>query len=677
MPTITNAAIVTVSDTESLRDAYNILSRSGGGTIEVSQGSRPIEIALSGGGQDHVNIRSANETAPTLLHRLSFDKVENVTVSDFRIDSSDVSRPDWHKDLMVSGGKNIVIEDSEFSSNAVGRYSPGQAGTVLGETLSLVRNTRDFSFEGNTVEDYYQGLVVFESIGTTIKGNEFSGLQGDGLRLAGVQQTEVVGNDMHNFSGTTSNFNHNDFIQVWSTNTKLLTKDLTITRNTLDAGDGASAQGIFIGNERFSRGERDHRYQNIEISDNIVHSGYTNGIAIFGANNVDVDNNSVLWNKISKFVDDIGDSGTSRAPHIRFTNVTDGVITDNIAPGFLPGGASVFTGNKTLHYSQSNNPNYVDANFFDVIRGGAGLDFNLRPDSDWDGIAGAPQTWSKNATSPVVTPPESEESLEPDITPEPETPSAPEVEETPEDDLPPVSPSPSPSTYFGFIIADTDFETTEANSVLSRFDSRALIQSGGDTSYQIGKGHVLQLDRSTDGLHGLEAFSLEMDVMADTSDLSGELLHFHKAFEVTTDRGGSLRFTLETDEGKFSVATDGNPLADGEEHRLGVIYDDDLGKISVRVDDQVVAEGEASGVTADGSYWGLTVGHTWSERGADTFDMLVDEFFLRTRVSDGQTNVPTEPLPIPEVQDPSQDEDLGEPSDPITEPNAGEFEIFL
>ena len=80
MPLTNNAATLTVSDSGSLRDAYNTLSRSGGGTIEVSQGAAPIEIALSGGGRDQVNIVSADDTAPTLLHRISFSNVENVTV---------------------------------------------------------------------------------------------------------------------------------------------------------------------------------------------------------------------------------------------------------------------------------------------------------------------------------------------------------------------------------------------------------------------------------------------------------------------------------------------------------------------------------------------------------------------------------------------------------------------
>ena len=636
MPITPSSATVTVSDSGSLRDAYNTLSKSGGGTIEVTQGTRPIEIALSGGGTDHVNIVSADDSAPTLLHRISFSNVENVTVSDFRIDSTGVTRPDWHMDLMVNGGGNIAIEDSAFTSNAVGRYSPNDADTVLGESLALVRYTTDFTFENNTVADYYHGLAIRETKGASVTGNEFSGLQGDGLRLAGVQQTEVSGNYMHDFLGTTRTFNHNDFIQLWSNKTNLLTKDLTISGNTLDSGDGSAAQAIFLGNERIRQGDSNYRYQNIDIFDNLIHSGNIHGITVSGADDVNVANNTVLWNVTAEIVDRVGDSGRNDAPRIRFI-MSRTASSSIISPkGSMRAVIPVVTGNEILNYSRPGDANYVGANFVDALGGGGGLDFRLLSDSAWDGLKGAVQTWSGSAAVPATPTPTPEEEPEveevanpeeapdagempvPDVTPEPEKPDVPEAEELPETegDLPPDVAPTAPATNDGRIVADIDFETTAPKGLLDRFDSSALLQSGTNSSYAIGEESTLQIDRRMDALHGLEAFSLEMDVTADTDDLSGALVHFYKAFEVTTARDGSLRFKLETDEGTFYAGTDGNPLSDGEKHRLGVSYDDDLGRMSLRVDDVVVAESEASGVTADRTYHGLTLGHSWAEKGA-------------------------------------------------------------
>ena len=982
MPLTPDDATVTVSDSGSLRDAYNTLSKTGGGTIAVSQGASQIEIALTGGGRDQVNIVSADSSAPTLLNRISFNDVENVTVSDFRIDSTDVSRPDWHQDLMVEGGGNIAIENSTFTSNAVGRYHPGQAGTVLGESLGRVRNTSDFSFEGNTANNYYHGLAVRETVGVSVEDNEFSAFQGDGLRLAGVQQAEIIGNHMYDFLGTSYNFNHNDFIQVWSTNTKLLTKDLTISGNILDSGDGASAQGIFVNNERFFRDDSGHRYQNIDIVDNVVYTGNSNGIAVFGANDVDITGNTLLWNVNAETVDRPGAAGKNATPLIRLTSVTDGAVTNNITPGTYVGDNAKLSGNEILNYTQPNDPDYVGTNFVDAMGGGS-IDFRLRPDSPWNGVVGsslsqAPTSnadgvdaiftadvdrgdfhaftfdaslsvdedgylgagydfvWtfgdgtvlqgekvdhafdgegtqdvnlkvyrdgqlmdeadrsisvqSKNLlqldligsatdessyasrvnvsgaralsdgyqiggtnrievdrgsqqvhdlesfgittdlkvlngdagrflllygtmdariendgavrftlstdtgnyvvdsgdvgvddgqfhelgfdydgeslslyidgkiadvtdasgttaplgyhglvlgslwkagvdavvrdftlnsepvlsqpddpvtpdvpvekpSEPVVTPdpeetPDQEETPvtgetpdapeetpeEPVVTPEPEetpdaedtpvtgeTPDAPEeapedpedatdpddvadpeetpdgeeVSDTPEDtpvsgdpdETPAPSPIPTPPVAdYGTTRIDVAFEPGDVNGSLSGFSTGSLVRmSRSETGYRIGDGHSLEIAAETDGLHELAAFSLEMDVMADTTDLSGALLQFRDVFAVTMDDDGSLRFGLETDEGAFDVVADGAALADGAMHRLGVTYDSDMERMALSVDGQLVAEGDASGITADAGSEGLSVGDTDA---GDTFGMLIDDFVFESRMAD-------------------------------------------
>ena len=216
--------VLSVSSSRELATAYDTLSKSGGGTIQVSRGSSPIEIALEDGGSSHVKIVSSDESNPTQIHRIAVYDAENITVSGFNVNSSNVSRPDWHTDVQITGSHNVTIENSTFTSDAVGRYDSKDATTALGAKLGLARHSTDFTFEGNTVENYYQGLAIMESVDVEIAGNEFAGLQGDGIRLQGVQDTDISGNYMHNFVGTSNNFNHNDFIQVWSTNSKNITK---------------------------------------------------------------------------------------------------------------------------------------------------------------------------------------------------------------------------------------------------------------------------------------------------------------------------------------------------------------------------------------------------------------------------------------------------------------------
>ena len=280
--------VLSVSSSRELATAYDTLSKSGGGTIQVSRGSSPIEIALEDGGSSHVKIVSSDESNPTQIHRIAVYDAENITVSGFNVDSRNVSRPDWHTDVQITGSHNVTIENSTFISDAVGRYDSRDATTALGANLGSARYNTDFAFKGNTIGAYYQGLAIMESVDVEIAENEFKGLQGDGIRLQGVQDIHIADNYMHNFVGTSSDFNHNDFIQVWSSNAKLITKNLKIEGNTLDSAGGSSAQGIFIGNEKFSRGDKNHRYGDIDVSDNLIHTGNANGIAVFGIDKVSV-----------------------------------------------------------------------------------------------------------------------------------------------------------------------------------------------------------------------------------------------------------------------------------------------------------------------------------------------------------------------------------------------------
>ncbi|MEM7645024.1 MAG: right-handed parallel beta-helix repeat-containing protein, partial [Pseudomonadota bacterium] len=302
---------ITITDIADLQSAYDTLSNGGGGTIAIAADDTPLRLMLrDGGGDDAVRIVSADPDAPTLLHQIDLVGVENVTVSGFRVDSTGVDRPDWYDDLRVSGGENITIENTVFTSNAEGRYDPAFEGAILGETFADIRGTDGLTLSGNTVSNYFQGLTVRESTDVQISDNEFTQMQGDGIRLAGVQDVDVTGNHLHNFLGTTHSFNHNDFIQVWSTNTTLTTKNLTISNNIIDAGDGSGGQAIFIGNERAAQGQ-DHRYENIEVSDNLIHTASRHGITVASADGVKIEDNTVLWNEAARIVVNPGEDGTS------------------------------------------------------------------------------------------------------------------------------------------------------------------------------------------------------------------------------------------------------------------------------------------------------------------------------------------------------------------------------
>ena len=110
-------------------------------------------------------------------------------------------------------------------------------------------------FDNNYVAGYSTGLNVWETIGVTISDNEITEMQADGLRFAGVQDVLISGNYIYDFYGSTYEYNHDDMIQFWTTNTNLLTKNVVITDNVLMSGDGVATQSIFFGNEQVGQGD--------------------------------------------------------------------------------------------------------------------------------------------------------------------------------------------------------------------------------------------------------------------------------------------------------------------------------------------------------------------------------------------------------------------------------------
>ena len=645
MKSASDLPIINVSTTSELTAAYSTLSKSGGGTISVSSGDEPIEIDLKGGGSDHVMIQSADLANPTDLVRVSFRDVENVSVKGFDVDSTGIARPGWYSDLMVFSSENVTITDTDFTSKGEGLLDYHDPDSTGGRIMGRVEDSRDFTFEDNTVSNYFHGLGIYETVDITVSGNEFTAMQGDGIRLAGVQNVEISENYLHDFLGSAKSANHDDFIQIWSYGTTLLTSNVTITDNILDTGEGTSAQGIFIGNEEFKHGQEDRAYQEIVISNNFVHSGTANGIYVLGAENVEVSNNTLLWNQSAGEYRNADSDGFSTAPRIVLEDITNGDLLFNIAPTFARDGNINAVGNQTISYGSSNADNFVDNHFVDA--GGASEEtgdfLQLRPDSSFVGTVGsshiAPVTQSAGGVDAVFTVDRSDQ--------DPQT-------YTLDAGL-----SVDGAGYLGnaydFVWTIGDDTVLEGRQVQHTFDTPGtetvrldvfrdgeLLDSSGrnlpvqsnellsldltgtdvtDTSdygssvdivgadavgggYRIGGKDRITVDTDEGQLESLASFGLDVEFKILDDD-AGKLLT-HNTFSVWISNYGNVMVDLWTDEGSFRVnTTDGSP-ADGKVHSVSVTYDGEM--LSLYLDDELIDESEASGFTSSKDVQGLTLG---------------------------------------------------------------------
>jgi|GEM_PF-4706645 len=177
------------------------------------------------------------------------------------------------------------------------------------------------------------------SVGVTITDNEFTQLQGDGIRLGGVQDTLIEGNYFHDFLSSDNGLVHDDMIQVWSKDTYVQTKNLTIINNVFEQGEGEWSQTIFIGNEktRVEGWTEDDLHENIIIENNYIHNSHLHGVFLQGVDGARVANNTIVQNEeyVAQLIADAEENGTyinagTYLPRIRAEdNVSNVEILDN------------------------------------------------------------------------------------------------------------------------------------------------------------------------------------------------------------------------------------------------------------------------------------------------------------------------------------------------------------
>lgn len=383
---------VTVETPAALQQAYLDLSAwtDGGGTVRLAAGfPRLGEIALSGGGDNPVHITSTDPGDPVQVSRIVLEGVDNLRLSHLHVDSTGVVRANFHRDIDITRSSRIEIISTRFTSNGSITYDPDDPNAVLGERLAMIRHTQDITVSGNHISGYEQGLTFRESTDIQVNGNEITAIQGDGIRLIGVENTTISDNYLHDFSATPNEFTHSDFIQMWSRDAELISSNVTIIRNVLDTGNGVAVQGIWLGNPVYSRGDTAHIYNTIIVADNLIYTGAANGIGVTGARDVRIEGNTLLWNQQAVTIKEDGD--TSFFPRIRLhEDITDARVTGNITTRILHG-PGMEPGDNILLSWDATDPAFAGTHFVNVAEGGdIGPDgWQLRPDSPWVGT-GAP-----------------------------------------------------------------------------------------------------------------------------------------------------------------------------------------------------------------------------------------------------------------------------------------------
>ncbi|MFV2038301.1 MAG: right-handed parallel beta-helix repeat-containing protein, partial [Paracoccaceae bacterium] len=222
----TSGNSILVSNSTELKAAYETLSTGSGGTILMDGDGGPYTIWLTDDaeGTSNVTFTAADPDNPPLVKQIFLDNIDNIRIDNVIVDSTDVTgRPDWQDDLLVKASSNVDIVNSEFRNGAEGYLDDA---SDKAETLGGFKWSDNVSFSNNSVTGYYHGLYVLETDGVDIIGNDITQLEGDGLRLGGVQNVMIADNYIHDFLGVDQKITHSDMIQFWGSNASSLSENV-------------------------------------------------------------------------------------------------------------------------------------------------------------------------------------------------------------------------------------------------------------------------------------------------------------------------------------------------------------------------------------------------------------------------------------------------------------------
>jgi hypothetical protein len=193
-----------------------------------------------------------------------------------------------------------------------------------------VRRADTLTFDNVKFTDALRGVVVADSRNITVRNTDFTGLQSDGLDVAGTSNVLIENNRFSNFTplhntgskadGTWKDGDHPDAVQLWTTPTNRRMTNIVIRGNKIIDLD---SQGINF------FGPIGDGYAGVTIEDNDIRITYPAAISVTNCDECRVRNNRIASADGSKF----------RA-NIRFDKST-GKACGNVMPGMPSHAATV------------------------------------------------------------------------------------------------------------------------------------------------------------------------------------------------------------------------------------------------------------------------------------------------------------------------------------------------
>lgn len=659
-------------------------------TLKVSGGT--IQLDGSGGPYDLV-VTNADPSSTLVFTALDENVRPEVTkivvsgASNVAFEGLSITQSIEHTAIRVIEAESIALVNLKMSGTANGYLSEGGTATV-GKDAMLLRFSENIVVADNNISQFSHGIQVMEITGLEVTNNEISLMQGDGLRGGGLQNAEISGNYMHDFYGSTQTLNHSDMIQLWSTHTTQLNKNIEITGNLLDSGTGAATQAIFIRHDQLDTGAVPGigLFDNISITNNVIHNGFFHGITVNHTSNLEVTGNTVLWNPEAVTQETAGDEWVSRIPTISLRDSPGAVMENNIA-GFFeittdPDGQTYVVTTQTagdgrsnfqLDYADSSAFNYADAHFVNLAGSGDtdARDLLLRDDSPLRGVVGA--ELSSNLTFDIADTGLSAvlakrivdsnsmavelsaafsrldgTQIDPttatvvwrfddgttasgiDVVQYYQTPGEHRVVMEITDAEGRMDSIERTIVIEDPVLLKLDFETGFSDGsnygaqVAAMGRASAYITTDSGRAWDLSSQTKLAVDRFTEHLTDLDSFEINIGLQKNTATGTGEVLVMHGVMSLSVLSGGAVKFDLTTDTGTYSVTSGQGVLSTTDRHDLSVQFNGAEQTLSILLDGEVVAQGDASGHTTALLQQPLTLGSPWLQ----TLESRIDDLTI-------------------------------------------------
>ncbi len=290
----------------------------GGETILLAPGNYGDVSLANLNPTSQVTIRSADPNNDAVFASLKLTRVANVLFDD--IDVHHVLNPgerDFVSAITVNGSTDITFVGINASGSLNG--NPFDDGNGL-----FVQGSSRIAVLDSTFQEFNNAAVFGKSSEVIFAGNSIRDAR-EGVNIAQIDGGLFERNFITGIRPDESKRDHSDAFQVQAGGSNGVSNDLVFNANVIM---GDNNQGIFIGNEKMAQGVR---HTNIVVTNNYIEGNLRNAIGLGGIDNVVVQNNTIR-----------DADGPGIPPGITTTNLTNGIISYNVAPIIDPRRGAAF-----------------------------------------------------------------------------------------------------------------------------------------------------------------------------------------------------------------------------------------------------------------------------------------------------------------------------------------------